>query len=291
MNKKGQGGFVAVFVIILAVIGVIIAAAGYDTVDASHVGVKVRLGELKGTMQPGLQWTGLFTDVHQYDLRLRKMQVNMLGSEGAVDKDGQSVYANIEIIYRLNPENVQDTYANVGKDGSVAEILNVEGLVKEGFKSVTSKYESLSIFQERAQVKSDAIEQIKANFPSDYLILDTVVISNIDFNANFKAAIEQKKVAEETAKAKEQEVAVTKFEADKKIETARGAAESEKLAAEAQAYKTLTQAEAEAKALELKAQELTPLMIQNNWIDAWNGALPVYTMSGDMDMLMQMPSK
>ena len=69
----------------------------------------------------------------------------------------------------------------------------------------------------RSRVKQKAIEQIKSNFPELYFILDNVIISNLDFNPEFKSAIEAKKVAEELAKAKEQEVKVSKFEADKQI--------------------------------------------------------------------------
>ena len=276
MNKKRNALIVAVPVVLL-----IILLMGFDTVDASHIGVKNKFGVIQGTMQPGMAWTGLFTHVEQYDLRIKKMSVEMIGDQGAVDKEGQSVYANVEIIYKVNPtaENIVELYSKVGPQKIAPEALNIDGIVREGFKSITSEYTSLEIFQKRQEVKEKAINKIQENFPSEYYILDNVIISNIDFNPAFKAAIEAKKVAEETAKAKEKEVDIAKFEADKKIEAARGEAESK-----------LALARAEAKALELKAQELTPMMVQNNWIDAWNGALPVYMFGGESpDMLMQMP--
>ena len=276
--NKGQGAFLSL-VMILMIIGFIVLMIGFDTVDASHIGVKNKFGVLHGTMQPGMAWTGMFMDVYSYDLRMRQMHIEMYDESSAVDKDGQSIYADIEINYRLNPDNVEDAYAKIGKDKDIATILNLEGIIKEGFKSTTSKYNSLEIFQKRGQVKDDAIEKIKENFPSDYFILENVIISNLDFNPAFKEAIEAKKVAEETAKAREKEVDISKFEADKKIEEARGAAESK-----------LIIAKSEAEALRLKAQEITPLMVQNNWIDAWNGIMPQYMVGGDTSMLMQMPA-
>lgn len=288
------------------VLGILFAAAlivfslGFDTVDASHKGVKVRLGKITGVMNPGLEWTGFFTEVNQYDLRTRKMSVDMMGAQGAVDKDGQSIYATIEINYKLNGENVENAYSKIGYDSTLSDTLRLEGIVKEGFKTVTSQYTSLEVFQKRQEVKDKAIEQIQSRFPQEYFSIDNVIISNIDFNPAFKAAIEQKKVAEEMAKATEQEVLVNKFEADKQIETARGQSESKKLQSEAEAYQKRVLAEsqayeitevakAEAKALELKAQELTPLMIQNNWIDAWDGTLPKYMFGDDSNMLMEIP--
>jgi len=301
-NKIGSNTIAGIAILfgITLFIAIVVAMVGFDTVEASHKGVKVRLGEITGIMNPGLQWTGLFTTVHQYDLRTRKMSVNMMGAEGAVDKDGQSIYATIEINYKLNGENVENAYAKIGLDNSLSDTLRLEGIVKEGFKTVTSHYSSLEIFQKRQEVKDKAIEQIQSRFPQEYFSIENVIISNIDFNPDFKAAIEQKKVAEEMAKAKEQEVSVYKFEADKQIETARGESESKKLQAEAEAYQKKVLAEsrafeitevakAEAVALELKAKELTPLMIQNNYIDAWDGTLPKYMLSSDLNMLMQMP--
>lgn len=290
-SRKGQAGFAITGFIIVVLL--FIGLAGFDTVDASHKGVKVRLGKIIGTMNPGMEWTGLFTAVHQYDLRVRKMTVEMNGAQSAVDRDGQSVYATIEINYKLNPVNVEKAYAEIGRDKEIADILRLEGIVKEGFKTVTSQYTSLEIFQKRQEVKDAAIDQIQSRFPQEYFNIENVIISNIDFNPAFKEAIEAKKVAEESAKAKEQEVFVNKFEADKQIETARGQAESAKLQAEAEAYQITVRAEAEARALELKAKELTPLMVQNNWIDAWgNGArVPMYIAgeSGNQ-FLMSMPA-
>lgn len=289
MNKKGNVGVIAIITIITFIAIVWILCAGFDSVDASHIGVMNEMGTIKGTMEPGIRWTGLFTDVYQYDLRTRKMQIVMNGDEGAVDKDGQSIFATIEINYHFKKEAAIDGYSKIGKDNEIADKLNIEGIVREGFKSTTSEYSSLDIFQKRQEVKEKSIEKISKNFPDEYFVLDNVIISNIDFNDAFKAAIEQKKVAEELAKAREQEVKVAKFDADKKIEEARGVSESAKLQADANAYLILKNAEAEAKALEMKREQLTPLMIQQSWIEAWNGQLPQYVLGDSMNMWMSMP--
>lgn len=289
MKGLGVVGSVA---LIIVVVGMIIALLGFDVVDASHVGVKNRFGVIQGTQTAGMQWTGLFVHVEQYDLRVRKMTIDMQGTESAVDKEGQSVFATIEINYRLKPDNVENVYKRVGKDNIIADILNLDGIVREGFKDTTSKYSALEIVQNRQEVKEKAITQIQSNFPEDYFVLENVIVSNIDFNVNFKNAIEQKKTNEELAKAKEKEVDIQKFEADKKIEQARGEAESKKLQAEAEAYRSvelkkadaegrLLIAKAEAEALELKRKQLTPLMVQNNLLDKWDGTLPNFLIMGN----------
>jgi len=204
----------------------------------------------------------------------------------AVDMDGQTVKARIEVNYRLNPDNIEQAYSKIGRDKDLAAILNIEGTIREGFKSTTSKYKSEEIWQKRNEVKQAAIKVIKDNFPQDYFILENVIISDLDFNREFIAAIELQKTNERLAIAKEKEVEIAKNEADRKIEEARGIAESE-------ALKVLKMAQAEAESLKLKAKELTPLMVQNNLLDRWDGALPQYLIIGGEDttpnMLLQVP--
>jgi len=303
----GSGGAIFGIFIFLALAGLIGVTLAYDVVDASHIGVKNRFGKIHGTMQPGLEYTGLFTHVEQYDLRVQKMTVEMLeGEKTSVDIDGQTVKSRIEINFRVNPKNIVQIYKEVGRQGDMVSILNIDGIVREGFKTTTSKYKSKEIWQKRNEVKREAIETISANFPNDYLLLENVIISDLDFNPEFIAAIEDQKTNEEKALAKEKEVEIASMEAKRVEATAKGQAEAQKVSADAQAYerKALAEADAyqkkqmadaqaferlelgkaEAEALRLKKAELTENMVRNNWIDAWKSGgaqVPKWITSGD----------
>ena len=98
-----------------------------------------------------------------------------------------------------------------------------------------------------------------------------------------------RKVAEETAKAETEKVKIAEAQAKIKIAQAEGDKERVQLEADAKAYQILKSAESEARALEMKKEQLTPMMVQNNWIDAWDGKLPQYMLSGNTGLLMQMP--
>lgn len=291
MRLETIGGAFFVFFVIVIGTGVTLML-GYDVVDASHLGVMNRFGQLLGTMTPGMRWTGLFTHVEQYDLRMRTMTVDLNGNNAAFSQDGQSVFATIQVNYRLNPDSVEDAYSKIGFDSTMASTLNLEGIVREGFKSVTTRYQSMEIFQKRDDVKADAIKEISSKFPVKYFALENVIIANIDFNPDFKAAIEGKKVAEQLALQRQQQVEVSRYEADMKIQTARGDSESAKLKADGEAYQRLAIAKSEAEAISLKKAQITPLMVQNNWIDKWNGQLPSYmlTSEGNTNMLLQLPT-
>lgn len=297
-GKKGQEAAAFVFIILIVgglLGGLLILFQGFDTVDASHLGVMNRFGEIQGVMQPGMRWTGLFTHVEQYDLRMRTMTVEMMNAEQtAIDHDGQTVKARILINYHLMPDSVIEAYKKVGMDADMVKILNLEGIVREGFKSTTANFTSTEIWQERQLVKDQAISKIEQNFPKQYFVLDNIIISDIDFNPAFIAAIEAQKTNEKLALAKEKEVDIAKFEADRRVAEQKGLSDAAKIQYEAEAYQLLTKAESEAKALQLKREQITPLMVQNNYIDAWKAGgaqVPKIIMGGSSpNFLMQMPT-
>lgn len=258
-EKKGQEVMWGVIAIAVAIGILFVGIAGFDRVDANHLGVKVRLGEIKGTMDPGLEWTGVFTNVHQYDMRIRKEKVDML-TEGssATDEDGQMVFGSVSVNYKLkggrtNKNTVpQSLYENVGKDKDISNVLNIVPIIKEGFKQATVQYEAIEILQNRQEVKEEAIRNIRTNFPEEYFEIVDIVVEDIDFSKDFKKAIEDKKIATQN-KLKEQE----------KIEVVK-----------AQQAQMIEKYKAEAEKLRLQRNQVSPLLNRQLMLQKWNGKLP-----------------
>lgn len=308
MNKKGNVGAIVVLIFIIVVFFTMITLfTSFKQVDATHIGVINDMGVIKGTMNSGVAFMWPWVHIEEYDLRMKRLDIIIDDSNSAPDKEGQKVYASIQINYKTNGENVLNAYSKVGADRDLPNVLNIQGIAIESFKTVTAQYDSKTLFEKREELKQKAIEQIKANFPKDYLILENVVISNIGYSPAFQQALEDKKVNEQKALAKQAEAEYQKQEALRQIELAKGEAESQKvktiaaaeadakkvqLDADAQAHKTLVIAESEAKALEMKKQQLTPLMVQNNWIDmmksTWKGDYPQWVTGDNLNILMNM---
>lgn len=263
MNKKAQAmGIIGAVFVIAVIVGLFFLFSGFDSVDANHLGVKVRLGKITGTMEPGWEWTGLFTNVYQYDMRIRKVKVDMLDEQSsATDRDGQAVFGSVSVNYRLkgNKDVVQSLYANVGRDKEIADKLNLQPIIKEGFKQATVQYEAIEILQNRQEVKEHAQENIRKNFPETYFEIVDIVVEDIDFSPAFKKAIEDKKVATQNKLKEEEQVEVVKFQQQQEIEK----------------YK------AEAEKLRLQKSEITPLLVQQRWIEKWDGKLPQYMISNE----------
>jgi regulator of protease activity HflC (stomatin/prohibitin superfamily) len=87
--------------------------------------------------------------------------------------------------------------------------------------------------------------------------------SNLVYPETFKNAIEAKNNAVQSALMAENKVKQAEAEAKIKIATAEGNAQA-----------LLTSAKAEAESNRLRQQTLTPLLLQQMWIEKWNGSLP-----------------
>lgn len=272
-NKKGQSfdlGITAIIVILLLLGIFIILMLGFDIVEPSHLGVMVRFGEIKGVMQNGFRWTGLFTTVHKYDLRTRKVVLELVGGNSAVDKTGQYISATINVNYRVkrDKETILKLYTNIGRDDDISDRMNINAIIREGFKQATVKYDALEIIDKRQEVKELAKENIRTNFPAEYFEIENIVITNIDFSQGFKKAIEDKKIAEQRALEEENKLQVVIFQQQQKIEE----------------YKAL------AEQIKLQSQALTELTLRQKYLDTWNGVLPQYMIANQDTINMFLPS-
>jgi hypothetical protein len=272
MNKKGQEGIIVAIAAVVLFIGAItVLSLGYDTVEPSHLGVKTTWGQITGVMQPGTLWTGLFTDVHSYDMRTRKDVIELQNDSYAPTKDGQKIFATINVNFRLKrlDQTVTDLYANVGTDDVVVDKLNINAIIMEGFKEATSKYTAMEVLDKRQELKEQAIANIKSNFPTQYFEIENIVVTNIAFSKDYADEIERKQKAEQAALTEQNNLQVVKYQQLQEIEV----------------YK------AEAEKIKLQAAQLTDLTVRQAWIAKWNGQLPNYmiTSQGTANTLLQLP--
>lgn len=263
---NGKHLVAAVFVLLLLGTG----GLSLKVIEPNTKAVAVRFGSITGVYNSGIYFMP-FTKLYKYDLRIRNVDILLEGKNSAVDKTGQDVYSEISINYRIKTDNdnIYNLYSKVGSDSVVYDVLNIESIIKEGFKQATVKYEALEILEKRQEVKELAKENIKSNFPTEYLDIIEIIISNIAFSDGFSNAIEEKKIAEQLALKEQNNLEIVKFRQQQEIEK----------------YK------AEAEKLRLQKQEVSALLNQRQWIEKWNGELPKYIISSQntADMLLQLP--
>jgi regulator of protease activity HflC (stomatin/prohibitin superfamily) len=266
-------------IVLLAVLAGSVAACSY--VPAGNVGIKVNLlGSDKGVesevLGVGRYWLGWNEDLYVFPTFMQNYVWTAGVDEGSPNDesisfqtaDGMTANADIGISYSIDPnkvalifqtyrrgvEEITDTFLrNMVRDALVKQASNkpIEYVYGAG------KADLISAVQKDV---SDQVGKIGIKIDKIYWIgeirLPPVVLESI----------KKKNAATQMAQQRQNEVAQAKAEADKKIEDARGTAES-----------ILRVAEAQAKANKLLADSLSSEFVQYQAITKWDGQLPKMT--------------
>lgn len=231
-------------------------SCGYERVDAGCEGIKVNLyGSDKGvddvSLVTGAVWYNPFTEqVYEYPTYVQTIDYPAFtinakdGSEFSIDPT-----ISLKIVDGKSPQ-VFKKYRKELKDVINGTLFNY---VKDAFRIQLNKYTTDEIVSNRDMVEK-AIEAhlskalLKENFQLEQLT------SGLKYPNSIVEAVNAKNAAIQKAQKAQNELAVVKAEAEKKV----------------------VAAQAEAEANRLRTQALTPMILKQQWIDKWDGKLPVY---------------
>lgn len=202
-----------------------------------------------------------------------KMDVKTLKYEAkasAASQDLQTVTTDVAVNYHINPESVVTIYQTIGL--SYQDTV-IQPAVQEVVKAITAQYTAEQLITKRAEVK-DAIDlTLRERLAKLSIIVDTISITNFDFSPSFNAAIEAKVTTEQNALAAKNKLSQVEYEAQQRI----------------------TQAEGEAKAIQIQAQAIQTQggqeYVQLQAINKWNGILPTYTGGGAVPFINIAPNQ
>lgn len=247
-----------VITVVILVLVAVLAAASFVSIPAGHTGVVLQFGAVSdNVMGEGLHFKIPFiTQVVKMDNRVLKTEVN----SASASKDLQTVNSTIALNYRVDTANSASIYQNVGLS---FENVIVNPAIQECVKAVTAKFTAEELITQR-QVVGDQMKDLLAAKIGPYgLDIEVFNIITFEFSDEFNAAIEAKQTAQQNALKAEQDLARIKVEAEQQIEQAR---------AEAESYK-------------LKNLEITSTTLAMEWINKWDGKLPVVA-GGDTATMM-----
>lgn len=264
MSKKGMVRLVSTVVIVAAVI--IVALNCFTIVEAGHTGVVVTLGKVnEGVLQEGMHAKLPFVqDVVKIDNRIVKLNV----STEAFSKDLQSVSTELAVNYRVDRDKSFSIYKNIGAN---YEAVLLEPAVNEVLKAITARYTAEESVTNRAMISEGLIDGLNEKLNSIGLYVTDVNIINFDFSDAFINAIEEKQIAQQQ---------LLKAETDKQtaITNAQASAETVRI-----------KAQAEAEANKTISESLTAIMLEYSKIEKWNGVLPT-VMGGEASPIIDMNS-
>ena len=262
---------------VMMVLGILlfVGSFSFTIIPTGYTGVRSTFGQIdSSTMQSGFNWKIPFAQSiatvnnKQQDI---KFEDDEIWSE---TKNRTAIYyKGITVTYQINAEKSAWIYANVS---DYENNMVSKALVSSGIKSA-SKTLSDTDATNRSIIEPLVLNYVQNGLNEKYgegtVIVNKVVISNADFDKAYNAAIAAKQEAQLAAE--------------------KQAIENEKnvAAAEAAAKVKLTQAQAEADALKIKAEaeadankkisaSLNGNILQEKYIEKWNGELPD-TIAGD----------
>lgn len=258
-----------------AVIGVIIltfSVFSCERIDAGHVGIKVNLyGDQKGvsniTEVTGMVWYNPFTkQVFEVPTFVQNVVYQKDTEFRVTTKDGMVASFDISMNYFTPSENIVAIFKKYRKPVKELEKGVVRTYLREAFNNVASNYTAEGLYENRSKFEKEAESRVKEILLKEGFIIEQVVILNeIRLPSDVTQRINDKVKASQITKQKQEEVLQEAADADKKIERARGIAEAMKIQADAEKY-----------AYQQKQQNLTPLLVQQQFIEKWDGKLPVY---------------
>jgi regulator of protease activity HflC (stomatin/prohibitin superfamily) len=241
------------------IISFIVVPFSIHTVDTGKIAVVKHLGKIKTIRESGTYYDFWMTNKYvKYDTKVKEVIIK----EMAYSSDAQQMSLEIKFQYQIMPDKVKDITTKYG-ELSMLE-ARIQPIVIEKVKSMLSQHTAMNIIANRSQLSPDAEELVKTALGEEYYInVVSVSLTNIDFSDQFETAVEDKMIAEQT-----------KLKADYENET--------KIAkAEAEAKAKIVSAEATAKANELLERSLTDKILQEMYINKWDGKLPQVITDGD----------
>lgn len=259
---------------LLGVIALALFVTACTKVPAGNVGVKVHLlGSEKGVqveeLGVGRYWVGINEELYLFPTFTQTVSWEDNNAIAFQTTEGMVVKGNIGLTYSIEPSMATTLFQKyrMGVDEITDKFL--KSMVRDAFneKASTLKVDSIygsgkfeMIREVEASVRSQ-VQDIGINIERIYYISELGLPPEVVDSLNAKIR------ATQMAEQRQNEIKQSKAEADKKIEEARGIAESK-----------LINAKAEAEAIESVGNALrkNPEVIMKNAVDKWDGSLPKF---------------
>ena len=261
-----------IFYGIIAMFLFLLLSNSCERIDAGHVGVKVNLyGSGKGvdnvTECTGIVfYNPLSTKIYEFPTYIQHKEYVVTeevdNSFVVNSKDGSEFHVSPIVNYSLKREKVPTIFAKYRRSLESIEEGFLKTTIYDAFRMTANSYTAEELISNRQVFEN----KVRAKLDSDLLkegFVITQLTSNLGYPETFKKAIEAKNNAVQQSLTAENQVKTA--EANAKIQVAK---------AEGNAQAMLATAKAEAESNKMKQSTLTPMLLQQMWIEKWDGALP-----------------
>jgi len=250
-------------------------------VDSGEIGIKFHkwssneqdYGGVEGTCKGWVFYNPFTTSVFTYETFIQRKNYEAFNVNA---KDASVFSMDPTIAYRINPEKACDIFVKYRKGIKDLENGYIRTCIYEAYRTCANQYTSDSLMSNRANFERDVRKRLESSLMDEGFIVEEFT-SQITPPQSLAQMINEKNAAVQSALKAENKVKEAEAEAKIRIAEAKGAAEAMQIKADAEAYYNRT-----------IAASLSPLIVQEDWIEKWNGTVP--TVMGNPNMMADMSS-
>ena len=261
---------------ILVVVGVVMlffaVFSSCEVIDAGHVGVKVDMyGSGKGvnnvTACTGwVFYNPVTTKVYEFPTFIQhKEYKNTEDGDNSFTvntKDGSEFRVSPILNYSVSADKAPSIFAKYRRTLPELEEGFLKTAIYDAFRLATNKYTAEQLISNRALFEVEVRKLLESQVVKEGFIVNQFT-SNLEYPKSFKDAINAKNNAVQQSLMVENQVQTATAQAKIKVAKAQGNAES-----------LMINARAEAESNRLRQQTLTPMLLQQKWIEKWDGSVP-----------------
>jgi len=269
--------------VILVLLGLVFASLflvnSCERIDAGHVGVKVDMyGSGKG-VNDVTECTGVVfynpitTKIYEFPTFIQHKEYKDENSFVVNSKDGSEFSVSPIMNYSVQREKVPAIFAKYRRSLEEIEEGFLKTAVYDAFRLATNKYTADGLIGNREVFEVEVRRLLEGQLLKEGFVINQFT-SNLVYPDSFKKAINAKNNAVQSALMAENKVKQAEAEAKIKVATANGNAEA-----------LLANARAEAESNRLRQQTLTPMLLQQQWIEKWKGQVPTTQLGTNTQVL------
>ena len=267
------------FLPFLAILSLLFAFTSCTVVDSGEIGIKFHkwssseqdYGGVEGTCKGWVFYNPFTSEVFTYPTFIQRKNYDAFSVNA---KDASIFKMDPTIAYRINPEQACDIFTKYRKGIEDLENGYIRTCIYEAYRTCANRYTSDSLMSNRANFESDVRSRLEQSLQAEGFIVEEVT-SQITPPESLAQMINEKNAAVQSALKAENKVKEAEAQAKIKIAEAKGEAEAMQIKADAEAYYNRT-----------IAASLSPLIVQEDWIEKWNGTVP--TVVGGSNMMFDM---
>ncbi|MFM1814427.1 MAG: hypothetical protein RLZ98_1122 [Pseudomonadota bacterium] len=267
--------------VLLAILALLAFGAlylGIYRIDAGHVGIVKRFGNVIDVNDPGLHLKVPYADtVEEMEVRERAFTMKL----DAASQDPLELPIEVTVNWLVKRDKVKDLYIQFGSLDQFEKRI-IQPRLSDAVKGITSAYNVNDLLRKRTEYRDRSQEAFGARMPDDIQITGFSIV-NIGFPPEYTKAIRDKQVAREQAETERFVLERQKLTTQQVTQTAIAQRDADKARADGRAYEIKVQGEAQADAIRIMGEALAknPLVVEYKKVERWGGAFPTTFMGGD----------